>query len=577
MAAEGGSAADGRLPRLQLDEVLDELQSRIDDVRGTRDRVHSLLEAVLTVGRGLELQQVLRQIVEAAVVLVDAEYGALGVVGEGEDGGLAQFIPVGFTEEQIAAVGAPPCGRGILGVLIHHPEPLRLDEISEHPESYGFPPNHPPMHTFVGTPIRVRDEIFGNLYLTEKRGGKGFDAEDEAVLRTLAVAAGVAIENARLYEEAHYRQQWLAANAEIISQLLSGAEEADVLGEVVSHARRILGADLGVLALPENDGAELRIAVVEGGPAKSGLRGMTIPRTDSFLGAAAHAGVPVRSTDLAADPRAAAEPTHLAGVGPAVAVPMMADDGVRGVLLLARKDRLATFTEFETQPLLAFAGQAAIAMELAERRREADRLVVYEDRDRIARDLHDLAIQRLFASGMSLQSLTRLVTQPEANARMQRVVGELDETIKIIRSTIFGLRAHDPGPAEPRSLRLRVAHTIEDLAPALGFTPATSVNGPVDTLVSQTVADQAEAVLKEALSNVARHAGATRAEVTLTTEDGLLTLAVTDDGRGIPATGRRSGLRNLDERARALGGTLTLSTPPNGGTRLEWCVPVSAD
>ncbi|WP_420000188.1 GAF domain-containing protein [Streptomyces boninensis] len=576
MVADGGSAPDGRLPRLQLDEVLDELQARIEDVRGTRDRVHSLLEAVLTVGRGLELRQVLRQIVEAAVVLVDAEYGALGVVGEGQDGGLEQFLPVGFTDEQIAAVGATPCGRGILGVLIRHPEPLRLEEISEHPDSYGFPPNHPPMHTFVGTPIRVRDEVFGNLYLTEKRGGKGFDAEDEAVLRTLAVAAGVAIENARLYEEAHSGQRWLAANAEIVSELLSGADEADVLGDVVSHARRILGADLAVLALPDDDGDDLRIAVVEGEPARSGLRGLRVPRNDSFLGTAVHAGVPVRSTDLGADPRAAAEPVHLAGVGPAVAVPMVAGDHVRGVLLLARKDRLATFTEYETEPLLAFAGQAAIAMELAERRREADRLVVYEDRDRIARDLHDLAIQRLFASGMALQSLTRLVTQPEANARMQRVVGELDETIKIIRSTIFGLRSHAPGPAEPRSLRLRVAHTIEDLAPALGFTPATSVNGPVDTLVSETVADHAEAVLKEALSNVARHAAATRAEVTLTTENGKLTLAVTDDGRGIPPTGRRSGLRNLDERARSLGGTLTLTTPPTGGTCLEWCVPVDA-
>uniref|UniRef100_UPI001C26A123 GAF domain-containing protein n=1 Tax=Streptomyces sp. AC495_CC817 TaxID=2823900 RepID=UPI001C26A123 len=203
-----------RLPQLRLDELLGELQARLDAARGTRDRVHSLLEAVLSVGRELELEQALRGIVEAAAVLVDAEYAALGVIGP--DGKrLSAFHTVGVSEERIALIGPYPEGHGILGELISRPEPLRLADLSEHPASYGFPPNHPPMHSFLGVPIRVREQVFGNLYLTEKRGGARFDEEDESVLSTLAVAAGVAIDNARLYEESRLRERWLRANAEI--------------------------------------------------------------------------------------------------------------------------------------------------------------------------------------------------------------------------------------------------------------------------------------------------------------------------------------------------------------------------
>jgi signal transduction protein with GAF and PtsI domain len=244
--ADGQGGAGERLPRLRLDDLLEELQSRIDAMRGTRDRVHSLLEAVLSVGRELDVEQVLRGIVEAAVVLVDAEYGALGVIGEEQ--GLAEFLTVGVDEEQRAAIGDPPSGHGLLGQLIRHPAPLRLPELSAHPSSSGFPPNHPPMNSFLGVPITVRGEAYGNLYLTEKRGGGEFDAEDESVLSTLAVAAGVAIEKARLYEDAQERERWLAASADVTGSLLSGAPRAQVLELVVERARRIVGADVGLVA-----------------------------------------------------------------------------------------------------------------------------------------------------------------------------------------------------------------------------------------------------------------------------------------------------------------------------------------
>jgi signal transduction histidine kinase len=561
----------GKLPRLRLDQLLDELQVRIDAVRGTQNQVHSLLEAVLSVGRELDLPQVLRQIVESAVVLVDAEYGALGVV---EGARLSEFLTVGITEEQVKAIGPLPSGRGILGELIRHPEPLRLTEISAHPASYGFPANHPPMHSFVGVPIRVRDEVFGNLYLTEKRGGGGFDAEDETVLRTLAVAAGIAIENARLYKAARDRQRWMEANAEIVADLLSGADEMDVLRGIVGHARDIAGADLGVVALPVEDSTDLRVMIAVGTDADD-HRGLTLPREGSFMGAAMTAGEPITTAEVQKDPRVTAGPPRFSNLGPAVAVPMVTDEGVRGALLLARREEAPLFSEAESVPLLGFAGQAALALQLAERRRSAEQLTVLEDRDRIARDLHDLAIQRLFATGMTLQSAVRFVDHPEATERLLRAVDDLDETIKVIRSTIFGLRAKD-GERRPQGLRSRAATTLEDAARTLGFSPALHMEGLLDTDVPQEIVEDAVAVLAEALSNAARHARATSVEVSLVVARGTLTIGVLDNGIGLPPDARRSGLDNQAIRAERRGGHFEAGPGPDGGTRLLWTVPLAA-
>ncbi|MDX3236944.1 GAF domain-containing protein [Streptomyces sp. ME03-5709C] len=568
---EGNEGAE-RLPRLRLDELLDELQVRIDAVRGTRDRVHSLLEAVLSVGRELDLPHVLRRIVEAAVVLVDAEYGALGVIGD--DARLAQFLTVGVSDRQHQAIGPLPSGHGILGELIRHPEPLRLKELSRHPASYGFPANHPPMHSFLGVPIRVRDEVFGNLYLTEKRGGKEFDGEDETVLSTLAVAAGVAIDNARLYQEARSRQRWLEANSEITASLLSGVEESRILELIVEHARGITSADLGVVARPIDGTTNVEVAIATGTDADA-HRGLILPCEGSFAGVAMEASEPITTPDIAHDSRiTAGPPQRFAGLGPAVAVPMGTPQGVRGALLLARAEGGPLFTDAETAPLLAFAGSAALAMELAERRRAAEQLAQFEDRDRIARDLHDLAIQRLFATGMTLQSAARFVDHPQASERLLRAVDDLDETIKIIRSTIFGLRTHTAGPAR-QGLRVRTAKAVEEAVPALGFTPALRMEGLIDTDVPAATADEVVAVLGEALSNVARHAHAGSAEVALVVGSGSLTLSVTDDGVGLSEGGRRSGLTNITQRAERLGGTFTAQARASGGTHLEWRVPVS--
>jgi len=555
----------------RLGTLPDDLQERLRAVgRNTGGPPSLLLEAVMSVGRGLDLSQVLRRIVEAAVALVDAEYGALGVIGD--DHRLSQFLPVGISEEEAHAIGALPAGHGILGELIRRPAPLRLAELGEHRASYGFPPNHPPMHSFLGVPIRVRGKVFGNLYLTEKRGGREFDAEDETVLSTLAVAAGVAIDNARLYEEARYRQRWLEANGEIVAGLLPGAGETDVLTMIVDHAVRILSADLGVLALPV-DGDNLSVALAVGVDAEA-HRGLILPRHGSFVGAALTARSPLISLDVEHDPRITIGPPRWMGLGPAVAVPMMTGERVRGVLLLARLHGRSPFTESETAPLLTFAGQGALAMEMADQRQDAEQLTLLRDHERIARDLHDLAIQRLFATGMTLQSALRFVDHPEASERLFRAVDDLDETIKIIRSTIFGLRTPDSGRAA-HGMRARMTASAERAADTLGFRPSLRMEGLIDTEVTAEVAEHVLAVLGEALANTAQHAHASAADVSLIVRDQRLTLTVQDNGVGIPHDGRRSGLRNLAKRAESMGGEMSLEAPAEGGSRLVWCVPLT--
>ncbi|WP_420718538.1 GAF domain-containing protein [Streptomyces sp. H51] len=569
--SEDAGEARIRLPQLRLDELLEELQARLDAARGTRDRVHSLLEAVLSVGRELDLEQVLHSIVEAAAALVDAEYAALGVIGP--DGKrLSAFYTVGVSEDQIARIGPYPEGHGILGELIRHPAPLRLAKISEHPASYGYPPHHPPMNTFLGVPIRVRDQIFGNLYLTEKRGGMQFDEEDESVLSTLAVAAGVAIDNARLYEESRQRERWLRANAEITHRLMSGSGRSEVLGLIAGRAMEITGAALAVVAMPMEDTDALTVELAVGEEAET-HRGLVLPVDDSLIGEAFSSAAPVTSPDISHDDRVSAGPPRFTRLGPAVAVPIgTGEGGVRGVVLLVRETGQMAFSEKEIEPLQSFAAQAAIAMELAERRQDSEEIAVLKDRDRIARDLHDLAIQRLFATGMTLQSAGRFIEHAEAGQRVARAVDDLDETIKIIRSTIFGLRARDGGAGT--GLRARVVRAVGEASPVLGFAPSVRMEGLVDTDVPREIADHVIAVLSESLTNIARHSGADRADVALETDGHEVRLKVSDNGVGIPSGGRRSGLRNMAERAEQLGGSLTVDCPENGGTTLVWRVPL---
>ncbi|MFC4114230.1 GAF domain-containing protein [Nonomuraea zeae] len=556
------------MPQMRLDELLAELQVRLNAVLATRDRVHALLEAVVSVGSDLDLETVLRRIVETATRLVDASYGALGVVGQ--DSTLLQFIPVGLSEEEIARIEHWPHGLGLLGLLIKDARPLRLSRISDHPESYGFPPGHPPMGTFLGVPVRVRDEVFGNLYLTEKRGGGDFDEEDEAIVIALATAAGVAVENARLYEVSRRRETWLEASSEVTTSLLSGADPGQVLTVVAARAREMSDADLVQVLLPEPAGQALVVEIAEGEGAEE-LTGVAFDVSDTLAGEVFTRGEPMAATDLQSAPYPDSLLPRL-GYGPGLMVPLGKAPGVRGVLSVTKRSGRLPFSTADQQMLHAFAGQAAIALELAETRRDAERLGLLEDRDRIAKDLHDVVIQRLFATAMTLMSTVRLVERPEASKRLQHAIDELDGTIRQIRSSIFALQGPLEGAAP--SLRGQIVDLVEGAGSHLGFMPGLRMEGQIDTLVPESVAEHLLAVLREALSNVVRHSHASRAEVSIEVADTGLVLIVTDNGAGLGEAGRRSGLRNIEERAARLAGTAELEVPEGGGTRLRWQVPL---
>jgi signal transduction histidine kinase len=375
----------------------------VEDAHEVRADEERLLDAILTVVSDLELSGVLRRIIEAACALTDAHYGALGVIDR-EGTALSEFVTHGLTAEQEALIGPRPTGKGVLGVLLTDPKPIRLDDISAHPRSYGFPPNHPPMRSFLGVPIRVRGLVYGNLYLTEKRGGAEFTDRDERLVSSLAAAAGVTIDNARL--QAHLSE-----------------------------------------------------------------------------------------------------------------------------------------------------------------------MALYSDRERIARDLHDTVIQRLFAIGLGLQGLARIVDPPEAAQRIEAAVDDIDATIADIRATIFSLQVR----AES-GLRARVFSTVTDARDALGFLPRVVFDGPVDASTSEALGEEVISIVREALSNIARHARATQAEVSLSVSAGELRATISDDGIGIRSSAgpSGSGLRNMAARAERLGGSFDVRSRPGEGTSVTWTVPVAS-
>ncbi|MEE4591157.1 GAF domain-containing protein [Streptomyces sp. DSM 41524] len=564
------SPVSGTLPQLRLDELLEGLQQQVAQVRAARDRIHTLLDAVLVIGSDLELEVVLQRIVESAVSLVDAEYGALGVLGE--EGTIKQFLTVGIDEETIAGIGHYPRGEGILGLLIRHPEPLRLANLARHPSSVGFPSGHPPMTSFLGTPIKVREQVFGNLYLTDKQGAAEFDADDEAVLRTLAAAAGVAIDNARLYDDARRRQRWLAASNELTRSLLSGTEPTAVLESFTATLREMAGADLVTLAIPVGDSGELVIEAASGTRAED-ARGLVLGA--ATLAAKVFAsGETITSDAVSADPRATGGSAAVVELGPAFLVPLGTRDHVRGVLQVANVPGGPVFTDAVIDMVIGYGNQAALALEVAEHRQDADRMLVLNDRDRIARDLHDLVIQRLFAGALTLQStLGRLADRPQEGARVQRVVDDLDDTIKVIRSTIYSLGEQERSRSE--GLRARLVAAMERAAEALGFAPALRMTGLLDTNVPAGHAEHMLAVAGEALSNAARHAQATAVDVSVDVTDTALRLKVADNGHGLdPAVTRRSGLANLQQRAEELGGSFSLRPNEPNGTVVEWAAPL---
>ena len=557
------------LAHARLGELLGEVHGRIEEiVDSTRDRMTGLLEAVLAVSSGLQLDETLRRIVHAAIDLVDARYGALGVLDEG--GMLSQFVYVGIDDATRERIGPLPTGHGVLGVVIGDAKPLRLADLSTHPMSVGFPPNHPPMNTFLGAPIRVRGEVFGRLYLTEKNGGRDFTEDDETVLQALAGAAAVAVDNARLYGEAQRRQRWLEASSEITGALLGGTDPTDVLQLIASRALELTGADYTVVALAEDPEAErseitgLTVAVCAGLDTET-LAGQRIPVSGSTSGAVFTDRVPRNVPSLAFDLSEGLRVTF----GPALALPLGGDDMVAGVLLVLRAPGSPVFQDRDVQVVASFADQAALALQQAQSQVARQELDLLADRDRIARDLHDQVIQRLFAIGLALQGTRRLTKSPAAMTRLAEHIDQLHEVIQDIRTTIFDLQA-DPTDA-PR-LRAVLHGAINALTADAPLHTTVRMSGPLD-VVPAALADDGEAVVREAVSNVVRHARATELLVTISVDNDLV-IDVTDDGIGIPDTVARSGLHNLRQRAVRAGGSCDVARVEGGGTRVLWAAPM---
>lgn len=524
-----------------------------------------LRRATVGVGPGAvsdaDPRTVLHRIVQAARELSEARYGAVSVVGP--NGAMVDLIVDGLSDAEVERIGALPHGRGVLGTLIRNPRPLRIRRIDDHPDAAGFPEHHPRMTSFLGVPITFHDRVFGILYLTDKQTAPEFSESDERAVATLGSAAGVAIENARLFVLSQRRGRWLEASADITRMLLERADRDSALRAVAKRARELSGsATIGVL-LAATEGADLVVQEVDGEAAED-LRGRVVASDAPGLARVLTDGLPT-TVDAVSTVLGSLGAAGRLGSKPALLVPFRSRTQATGALLLVEPS--PTPTREDEYLLQTFADQAAIALDLARARIDGETVVLLEERDRIARELHDVVIQRLFATGLMLQGAQRVTDEPEARERIETAVDELDLTIQDLRSAIFELHRHAPS-----SLRAELAQLVSDYTDVLGFPPRLSTRGPLDTAVGEQLRAHILAVVRETLSNVAKHAEATRVEVAVTVGDDV-TIQVADDGGGIDPTATQSGLRNLRKRARSLGGMLRIDGGQPHGTIVTWRVP----
>jgi signal transduction histidine kinase len=537
---------------------------------GRPDRKDVLLEAGLTLAAELSLPIVLQRIVDLAVQVTDARYGALGVIGEG--GELIEFVTTGISAAQRRQIGPVPRGRGVLGYLITHPRPIRIKAISAHPRSVGFPAHHPPMTSFLGAPVLAMGKVYGNIYLTEKRGADEFSKEDETSLVILATQAGVAIANASLYEETRMRERWLDALHDITNAILAGTGAEALLERIAEHARELARADLASITTTTGNPDRLVIAAAAGARAAV-LQGLEMPASGSISGEVMASGRPLVVADTAAEERAYQPKVRAGRIGPAIFVPLRVRGAATGTLTVANHKGGRTFDPRIIRLVETFADQASVAIEYARAQSDLSRLQLMDERERIARELHDGIIQSLFAVGMGLQASALMSGSPEVASRIERSVGELDRVIRDLRSYIFGLR---PGILADRQLD----QALRSLGEETNSRSRLSVEVKIDPDVAATLSPRSHDIVqltREALSNVSRHAKARHATVSLSRRDSKAVLTVEDDGVGFDSTtpGSGNGLRNMRERAATLRGALKVTSTPGKGTRVRVTFPIA--
>jgi signal transduction histidine kinase len=547
-----------------------------------------LLEAVIALASHLELPTVLQQFVETAARLTGARYAAMGVLDA--YGETSTFVHTGMDPDDVRRLGHPPRGYGVLGAIPQH-SVLLLEDLTQHPEFGGFPPGHPPMRSFLGAPVRIRDQVFGRLYLSEKEGG--FTAKDVRTVQMLATAAAGAIENSQIFSSARDRERWLRVEQEITTTLLSGAEEEEALEMIAARVRQVADADVAIIVLP-SVGDAWAMEIVDGEDADEFIgtvmpedgRAMTVLRDGQ--------GVIVDSLSRSRVLRVPA----MRRFGPALYAPMQANGRGIGILILLRREDRPPFVPSDLTTAESFAGQAALALVLAEARHSQDVAALLDERARIARDLHDLAIQQLFATGMQLEAARNAVRQGEHHplklaAVLETALASVDDSVRQIRSIVHALR--DPDADVPLVERLRREASLARAG--LGFAPSLliSVDGriaethheetalatTIDARIDADLADDVVAVVREGMANAARHARASsvfvRVGVVGSGRTGSVHITVEDDGGGVDGSvTRRSGLDNLAARARRHGGSCSITSGPGGsGSVLTWQAPLN--
>ena len=546
------------------------MRQQPNELEAARDQTERLLRSIIDIGSDLDLNATLHHIVTTAMELTEARYGALAV--HGSDGTWTQFVHAGMEPETVQRIGHLPLGNGVLGLPLDDASVLRLADLTTHPAAVGFPEHHPKMHALLAVPITIRGRTVASLFLTDDRPLPTFARSAEVAARTLAAAAGAAIDHAQMFERARVAAEWTDASREIITALLSGVDPPlRPLQLIAEQVRRLTGAEQAIVLVssdPNLPAAEVDTLIVSAavGLHANDVLDQRVPVKDSTTGGVFRSGTPVITEAFRYPIQAFTD----VGERPAIVMPLRANGTVLGVIAVARNEGQQPFDASYLEQVSHFAGHAAIALTVASAREHARELAILADRERIAHDLHDQVIQRLFAVGMDLQGTIARASSREVTDRLNRTVDDLQATIEDIRTAIFKLQS----PTERAGgFRRRIQNVIADLTQNRNIVTTLQMSGPM-TAIGAELAQHAEAVLTEAVSNVLRHSGATRLTIEVTVADDVC-IDVRDDGHGIPADNRRqSGLANMRRRAEQVGGTCRLTSPPEGGTIVHWTAPL---
>lgn len=560
MASEESGSAFAGLGQRGLDELL-----------AARDQMEQLLRVIVEIGSDLDLDATLRRIVHAARDLTSAPYGALAIRDPG--GTLISFVHEGIDADRVRQIGPLPVGKGILSVSLLDTPALRLDDLTQHPAAVGFPERHPAMRAFLGVPITIRGTVFGSLYLTHDDPARVFSEPDEVAARALAFAAAVAIDNAQVFERERASVKWLDASREITTALLSNVEPSrPPLQLIAERACALTEAEQAIVLVPVDadltiDEIDTLVVSAAVGLNASEVLGQRVPVDGSTSGSVFRSGTPLITESLTYPIQAFTD----VGPRPAIVMPLRTHDEVAGVIAVARGADQPPFDSSYLDLVSDFATHATIALMLASGREHARQLAIVAERERIAHDLHDHVIQRIFAAGMDLQGTVARVRTPEISDRLNRTLDDLQTIIEEIRTTIFQLRSPLGTDGDFRN---RIQRVVADLTENRDIATTVRMHGPM-TAVGGELAEHAEAVTAEAVSNAVRHSGASRLSIEVRVDD-MLTVDISDNGCGISVdNSRRSGLANMSYRAVQVGGSCEISRPSEGGTRVHWAAPLT--